>query len=58
VDAPAGALVQTPGQPSIKAYPTHGLLHDLRMMQHHLMHGGISVVASKLWGRLKSVVRR
>jgi glycosyltransferase involved in cell wall biosynthesis len=58
VDAPAGALVQTPGQPSIKAYPTHGLGHDLRMMQHHLMHGGVGVVASKLWGRLRSVVRR
>lgn len=58
VDSPAGPLIQTPGQPSIRAFPTHGPGHDLRMMMHHLQHGGIRVVVPKLWGRVRSRLRR
>lgn len=57
VNAPTGTLLQAPGQPSIKADPTHGMSHDLRMMMHHLQHGGIRVVISKLWGRLRAALR-
>lgn len=58
VDAPAGPLIQVPGQPSIVAHQTHGLGHDLRMMRHHLQHAGLVVVLAKVWGRLRSRLRR
>ncbi len=45
------------GQPLLRARPTHGVRHDVRMMLHHLRHSGPRVVATKLWRRIVHRVR-